>query len=300
MVGGGKGGNKALAAFSAYLRLDKGLSERSISSYLSDLTHFEKNMGSLNTCSEADVREWLSRLREAGGKTSSLHRKLSSLRAYFLFLRSTEPKHPDPTARIELPRKERTLPKTLTKNEVEALLQAPSLETSEGLRDRAALELLYATGLRVSELTALKRADIHLESHTLRTMGKGGKERIVPFGDSATRWLKRYLAEALPKLNPGFSSEYLFVGAGNQGPRALTRQEIWLQIKTYALKAKIKTRVSPHLLRHSFATHLLEGGMNLRSVQTLLGHSDISTTQIYTHVEEERLLEAHKKFHPRK
>lgn len=284
-------------AFAAYLRLDKGLSERTISSYLTDLAGFEKEATALGAAKEPDIRAWLTRLRERGVKESSIHRKLSSLRAYFQFLRISTKADQDPTAHIELPRKTRVLPKVLSKTEIEALLAAPDTDSLEGLRDRAALELLYASGLRVSELTGLRRGDIHLESLTLRTLGKGAKERIVPFGENAARWVKRYIDEAYPKLNPGFACEAMFVGKNGQ---ALTRQDVWKRIKALALKAGIKSRVSPHLLRHSFATHLLEGGMNLRSVQTLLGHSDISTTQIYTHVEEERLLEAHKKFHPRK
>lgn len=292
--------NPDFAAFAAYLRLDKGLSERTVSSYVSDLVLFEQEGIPLKSASETDLKEWLSRLRERRTKESSLHRKLASVRAFFRFLRASDPKRKDPTAHIELPRKPRALPKTLAKHQVDALLQAPDTNTPEGVRDRAVLELLYASGLRVSELTGLQRKDLDVEARTLRTLGKGGKERLVPFGESAAKWLARYLTEVYPNWNKGFQCELLFVAATSAGARPLTRQEVWKSIKFWAKKAGITTRVSPHLLRHSFATHLLEGGMNLRSVQTLLGHSDISTTQIYTHVEEERLIEGHRKFHPRK
>lgn len=292
--------NPDFAAFAAYLRLDKGLSERTVASYLSDLELLEQGGLKLKNASESELKEWLARLREKKTKESSLHRKLASVRAFFRYLRASDPKQNDPAAHIELPRKPRALPKTLAKHQVEALLAAPDTDTPEGLRDRAALELLYASGLRVSELTNLQRKDIDLDARTLRTLGKGAKERLVPFGESATKWLTRYLAEAFPNLNKGFQCEALFVQATAAGARPLTRQEVWKSIKFWAKKAGISARVSPHLLRHSFATHLLEGGMNLRSVQTLLGHSDISTTQIYTHVEEERLIEGHRKFHPRK
>lgn len=292
--------NPGFAAFAAYLRLDKGLSERTVASYVSDLTLLEQEGIQLKTANETEIRAWLARLRERDTKASSLHRKLASVRAYFRFLRASDPKLKDPTAHIELPRRPRVLPKTLAKHQIQALLEAPDLTVPEGVRDRAALELLYASGLRVSELTSLQRKDVDLEARTLRTLGKGAKERLVPFGESAAKWLGRYLAEVYPNLNKGFQCEALFVAAASGGARPLTRQEVWKSIKVWAKKAGITARVSPHLLRHSFATHLLEGGMNLRSVQTLLGHSDISTTQIYTHVEEERLIEGHRKFHPRK
>lgn len=287
-------------AFAAYLRLDLGLSEKSISSYLSDLKIIEAAARkSLTEINEEEMQkifaQWTQKI-----STSSLHRRVSSAQTFYTFLQKENPKQRNPTQKLELPKLKRALPKTITKSDLEKLFQAPDVSTLEGLRDRAILELLYATGLRVSELAHIKKSDLQIGERRLRVMGKGSKERVIPFGKNAANWLAQYHQEAYPKLNPGFSSEYFFVtGASGTQPRALTRQEIWKLIQTHAATAGIK-KISPHYLRHSFATHLLEGGMNLRSVQTLLGHSDISTTQIYTHVEETRLLEAHKKFHPRK
>lgn len=284
--------------FAAHLRLDKGLSEKSISSYLSDLKIIQLTIQKpLDRISETDVQTTFAQWVDAKLAISSLHRRASALHTYFAFLQSENPKQSDPTLKLELPKLKRALPKILSRSDLEKLFLAPDITTEEGLRDRAIIELLYATGLRVSEIANIKKSDIQIGERRLRVMGKGSKERVLPFGKNAANWLKNYLEEAYPKLNPGFSSEFFFVTGKN--PRALNRQEIWKLIQTYAQKAGIK-KISPHFLRHSFATHLLEGGMNLRSVQTLLGHSDISTTQIYTHVEETRLLEAHKKFHPRK
>lgn len=287
-----------MEAFAAYLRLDKGLSEKTISSYLSDLKIIQAELKiPLQEVSEMQLQESFAAWKKAALANSSLHRRASSLHLFFSFLKSSNPNQLDPTLKLELPKVRRALPKTMNKQELEKLLEAPDLSTLEGRRDRTLLELLYATGLRVSELAQLKKSEIRISEQRLRVMGKGNKERVLPFGKNAEAWLKNYFEEVYPKLNPGFASEYFFVTGKN--PRALTRQEIWQLIQVHAKKAGIK-KISPHYLRHSFATHLLEGGMNLRSVQTLLGHADISTTQIYTHVEEKRLLEAHKKFHPRK
>ena len=215
----------------------------------------------------------------------------------FRSLRLENPEQKDPTARLELAGQKRRLPKTLGRNVMSRILERPDVATLTGLRDRALLELLYACGLRVSEAAAMKRSQLQLEGRIVRVFGKGSKERLVPMGDSAAAWLARYLAESYPKLNPGFAAEGLFV---DERSRSLTRQEIWRLVRDYAKMAGVKNAVSPHMFPHSFATHLLEGGMNLRSVQALLGHSDIATTQAYTHVEEARLVEAHRKFHPRK
>jgi integrase/recombinase XerD len=288
----------SLDAFAAYLRLDKGLSPQSISSYCSDLeslsTTLKKDLVRVNN---ADVATYFHALQDSQLELSSLHRKLSALRAYYSYLAREGLATQDPSANIELPKKKRSLPKLLSREQINALLTAPDTNTPIGIRDRALLELMYASGLRVSEAAHLPRTQLRLEEKTLRVLGKGGKERLLPFGESAAAWLTLYVRDIYPKLNPGFANSALFVGAEGS---ALTRQLVWKWIKQYALKAGIAARVTPHLLRHSFATHLLEGGMNLRAVQSLLGHSDISTTQIYTHVEERRLLEAHRKFHPRK
>lgn len=283
--------NASLGEFAAYLRLDKGLSEKTVASYISDLKLIDKELLSLT---ETDVENLLTQWK--GLAPSSVQRKVASLRAFFAFHQRNNLTLADPTRKLELKSARRPLPKALKQESIQKILAAPNVETSEGLRDRAWLELLYACGLRVSELVGLKPGNVQIQEARLRVMGKGSKERMIPVGKSALAWLERYLAEAYPKLNAGLASEFLFV----ERARALTRQEIWEKLKSYARAAGVKENVSPHQLRHSFATHLLEGGMNLRSVQTLLGHSDISTTQIYTQVEAARLLDAHRKFHPRK
>lgn len=291
-------------AFAAYLRLDKGLSEKTIASYVSDLRLL--CAASPNTAPESlapeFIRQQLATWRVAELKATSIQRKLSSVRAYFAFLRHQNPAqtNPDPTQDLEVASPKRRLPKTISAENIQALLGAPDLTTEEGLRDKAMLELLYASGLRASELAHVKRGDLNLDEGWLKVFGKGSKERRVPVASTAIEWLQRYARDAYPKLNRGFTSDHLFVTGTNTSARPLTRQEVWRLVKTYAAKAGLPASISPHALRHSFATHLLEGGMNLRSVQTLLGHSDISTTEIYTHVEERRLLEAHRKFHPRK
>lgn len=292
---------QSLSAFAAYLRLDRGLSERTISSYVSDLGQLASSLKKeLAEITEADMAAVLSEWRESGVTNRTLHRRFSSLRAFVAFLRETKPGQEDPTAKLELGADKPRLPKTLPVKSVRAILAAPDVATPEGLRDRALLELLYASGLRVSEAAGLKRAGLLPEQRLVKVFGKGAKERLVPVGEHALEWLARYLESAYPRLNPGFEEESLFVALDGKRPRSLSRQEIWKMVKAYARKAKVRENVTPHTFRHSFASHLLEGGMNLRSVQALLGHADISTTQIYTHVEETRLVEAHRKFHPRK
>ncbi len=289
-------------SFAAFLRLDKGLSERTIESYLSDLSLMEKETQKAPAdWQEIDIVQLISHWRASEMKQSSILRKISSVRTYFLFLQNnlTNPP-PDPTAQLEMAPHKRSLPKTISASEIESLFQMVPTDSHLGVRDRALLEILYACGLRVSELTHLQRSDLRLEERKIRVLGKGAKERLVPIGESAARWLERYLQEAYPQLNKGYGRSEIFVEpTENAGARPLTRQEVWGLVKHYAQKAGIP-KISPHYFRHSFATHLLEGGMNLRSLQILLGHQDISTTQIYTHVEESRLLEAHRKFHPRK
>lgn len=291
----------SFTAFAAYLRLDRGLSERTIASYVGDLNMLAATLKKeISELTEADMAAVLSEWRDSGVTNRTLHRRFSSLRAYISFLREAKPSQEDPTGKLELGADKPRLPRTLSLASVRAILAAPHVKEPEGLRDRALLELLYASGLRVSEAASLKRADLRAEHKWVRVLGKGNKERLVPVGESALGWLARYLEEAYPKLNPGFECDQLFVHCDGKRPRALTRQEIWKLVKAYAAKAKVRENVTPHMFRHSFASHLLEGGMNLRSVQALLGHADISTTQIYTHVEESRLVEAHRKFHPRK
>lgn len=284
--------------FAAHLRLDKGLSEKTIEAYLSDLKILTRESGKQpELLTEEDLRKALERWREQSLSSASIHRKVSTVRSLFLFLRQSNPELKDPTARLDLKARQRPLPKTLSREKILKILEGPDVKTPAGLRDRTILEMLYACGLRVSELTGLKRSDLRLEEDQILVRGKGGKERIVPVGKSARSWLERYLESAYLDLNIGLEAEEIFLAESSA--RALTRQEVWELVKKYGREAGAG-RISPHYFRHSFATHLLEGGMNLRSVQTLLGHQDISTTQIYTHVEEQRLVEAHKKFHPRK
>jgi integrase/recombinase XerD len=285
-------------AFAAYLRLDRGLSERTIESYSADLKALEQVAGCApENVTENALTKAIAEWRAAGIGTRSLHRRLSALRTFVTFLREENPSQPDPTVRLELATEKRRLPKTIPIASVQKIIEQPDTKTAIGLRDRALLEILYACGLRVSEAASLTRGQIQLETRIVRIMGKGSKERLVPIGDSASAWISRYLAEVYPKWNLGFTEDALFL---NSGAGRLTRQEIWRLVRDYARAAGVRENISPHMFRHSFATHLLEGGMNLRSVQALLGHSDISTTQVYTHVEEARLVEAHRKFHPRK
>ncbi len=278
-----------IASFAAYLRLDKGLSANSISSYVSDLELFLSitKLKSFKDATEENIDAYFTALWTQKLRTASVQRKLSSLRAFFQFRADLK----NPTRNVELPKKKRSLPKALSRQDIEKLLAAPDLSTSEGIRERIMLDLLYACGLRVSELVEIKRSQVLLDKKLLRIKGKGSKERLIPFGDETHKRLSHYLDEVYPKLNPAFQEDRLF---------PFTRQAFWLRLKGLAKEAGLKSSLSPHMLRHSFATHLLEGGMNLRSVQTLLGHSDISTTAIYTHVDELRLLKAHHKFHPRK
>ncbi|HEY8278528.1 MAG TPA: tyrosine recombinase [Bdellovibrionota bacterium] len=293
----------SFSAFAAYLRLDRGLSEHTVAAYVSDLqTIARESSADPSSLSESALAGRISAWRSKGTSTRTMHRRLSALRAFIAFLRESQPGLPDPTAKLELSVEKRRLPKTISRPDLGGILATPDTSTDEGLRDRALLELLYACGLRVSEAANLKRSQLRLPERQLRVFGKGSKERLVPMGESAAAWLDRYLAEAYPRLNPGFACEILFVtqGKGGSEARPLNRQEIWALVRHYARSAGLDANVSPHMFRHSFATHLLEGGMNLRSVQQLLGHSDISTTEVYTHVEQARLLEAHKKFHPRK
>lgn len=292
----------AITAFAAYLRLDKGLSEKTILAYVTDLELFETFLEgtSLFAVNPANVKSYMQNLKQEGLKNTSLQRKISSLRAFYQHHTRDNPTFQDPTAHLETPKREHRLPNTLSRVHIDKLLSAPDLSTPEGLRDRTMLELLYACGLRVTELVSLKPSQILMEQQCLRVSGKGSKERLIPFGDNAKNFLERYLEHAYPKLNPGFLEEKLFVQLLGKNSRSLTRQFFWKKLKLLAQEAGISQDFSPHTLRHSFATHLLEGGMNLRSLQTLLGHSDIATTQIYTHVEEERLVKAYQKFHPRK
>jgi integrase/recombinase XerD len=226
----------------------------------------------------------------------SVARWLVAVRRFFAYALGEGLVSEDPTAHLDSPRTWRSLPKVLSFQEVELLLAAPDRNAPRGLRDAAMLEVLYATGLRVSELCGLRLGDLHLDAGYLRCWGKGSKERVVPLGSEADATLQRYLAEGRPSLLAGRRTDWLFV---NSRASAISRQGFWKLVKRYGIRAGIRTPLSPHVLRHSFATHLLENGADLRSVQVMLGHADISTTQIYTHVNRERLRRLYEDFHPR-
>jgi integrase/recombinase XerD len=290
-----------LDRFSDGLWLEDGLARNTLDSYRRDLRQFGRwlQVGHGRTLLEgqrADVLAYLAYRFEHKGKASSAARLLSSLKRFYHFALRESWLHSDPTLNVDAPRQARRLPKTLTEADVEALLAAPDTATPLGLRDRAMLELLYASGLRVSELVSVSVAQLSVDMGVVRTLGKGSKERLVPVGEEALAWIRRYTGQARPALLAGRAAEALFVTGRAQ---AMSRQAFWNLIKRYALRAGIATSISPHTLRHAFATHLLNHGADLRVVQMLLGHADISTTQIYTHVARERLKALHAKHHPR-
>ena len=281
--------------------LQDGLAAASLTSYRRDLTQWaawlEKRSHALLAAQRMDVEAWLAEQFHAKAKATSIARRLSSLRRFYALQMQQATIRSDPTARVRAPKLPRRLPKNLSEDQVETLLDAPDVETVLGLRDRAMLETLYATGLRVSELTGLKIAQVSLDMGVVRVLGKGSKERLVPLGEEAITWIKRDLATARAELCTKRLSDARFVTARG-GP--LTRQGFWALLKRYAVKAGIpRASLSPHVLRHAFATHLLNHGADLRVVQLLLGHADITTTTIYTHVARERLKELHARHHPR-
>jgi integrase/recombinase XerD len=282
-----------------YLAVEKGLAKNSLSSYATDLHRLGAWLAEESTETESVQREHIVRyfqmLRKNGISARSVARALAAIRGLFRFLVAERHLKHDPTENLDGPKLWASLPKSLHAEEVEALLGAPDRATPEGLRDAAMLELLYATGLRVSELIGVRVEDVVLDAGFLRTIGKGSKERIVPFGDTARDAMVRYLEQGRPHFNRR-NDIHLFLSIRG---RPMSRQSFWMKVAKYARQAGITTRISPHVLRHSFATHLLENGADLRSVQLMLGHSDISTTQIYTHVSRARLQKLYDQFHPR-
>jgi integrase/recombinase XerD len=282
-----------------YLTVEKGLAKNSLASYATDLRRFggylaEKEVD-LEKTNRLHIVRYFQSLRHAGISARSVARALAAIRGMFRFLVAERHLEHDPTENLENPKIWTTLPKSLQATEVEALLAAPDRNKPDGLRDAAMLELLYATGLRVSELIHVKVDDLVMDAGFLRTMGKGSKERIVPFGDAAREAIVQYLEHGRAHFQKR-PDPHLFLS--NRG-RAMSRQSFWMKIVRYARQAGIKSGISPHVLRHSFATHLLENGADLRSVQMMLGHSDISTTQIYTHVSRARLQKMYDMYHPR-
>jgi integrase/recombinase XerD len=281
--------------------LERGLSRNTLMSYQSDLRHCAGWLAEHAGCALPDARRdelltYLAASVEQGVKPRTSARRLSTLRQFFQWAVRDLQLQRDPTSQIESPRLGRPLPKSLTENEVEALLLAPDVDSAEGLRDRAMLEVLYATGLRVSELVGLQPDQLGLAQGVVRVVGKGGKDRLVPLGDEAVSWVQRFLGSARAELLGGRPADALFPTRRGRG---MTRQAFWYRIKKHALAAGIRTDLSPHTVRHAFATHLVNHGADLRVVQLLLGHSSLSTTQIYTHVARERLQVLHARHHPR-
>jgi integrase/recombinase XerD len=290
--------NEFISTYTDFLKIEKRQSPNTITSYRHDINYFASYLLSkkLNDVKTDDVRSFLIFLREKGLATSTVARYLSSIKSFYRYLFIEKLILNNPIEIIDSPCPWRKLPNVLSAEEVDALIAAPDIKTSAGLRDHAMLELLYATGLRVTELISLKLSDVDLSVGYLRTLGKGSKERVVPFGDAARIAIENYILRVRPSVSQKTESTDLFL---TRRGTTMTRQGFWKILKKYITKAKISGNVSPHTLRHAFATHLLERGADLRSVQQMLGHSDISSTQIYTHILKERMREVHDRFHPR-
>ena len=294
--------SRALDRFADGLWLADGLARNTLESYRRDLRLFaawldEARGVALLAATSADLHRhlaWQVEVKHAKPRTTG--RLVSSLKRFYLFAVREGLRGDDPAADLDSPKLPRSLPKSLSEEEVEALLEAPDASTAQGLRDRAMLETLYASGLRVSELVGLKSVQVSLDMNVVRVLGKGSKERLTPLGEEAAAWIARYQREARPEILAGRKSDALFVTA-RAAP--MTRQSFWSIVKRLAARAGIRRPISPHTLRHAFATHLINHGADLRVVQLLLGHADISTTQIYTHVARERLKALHRKHHPR-
>jgi integrase/recombinase XerD len=293
----------SIDAFIDALWLEDGLSKNTLGAYRQDLTLFARWLMErgrmLDDTTEGDLSAYFS-ARHKATKATSANRRLTVFKRYFRWALRERFTKADPTLKLQPARQALRVPKTLTEPQVEALLAAPDADTPLGMRDRTMLELMYASGLRVSELVTLKTLNVSLSENVLRVFGKGGKERLIPFGEVASDWVRRYLASTRPSLLEGRQTDDLFVT--NRGPKAgtaMSRVMFWMIVKKYALMAGIHSPMSPHTLRHAFATHLLNHGADLRAVQMLLGHADISTTTIYTHVARERLKQIHAQHHPR-
>ena len=291
---------KIIDDFIDHLWLEDGLSKNTLNSYRFDLIIFDSWLGeqkkiTMMDVSELEIQEFLA-FKFPSSKSRSISRLLATLRRFFRYQLREKKIQKDPTLKIQTPKIPKSLPKSLSEEEVESLLDAPNLDSSSGLRDRSMLELLYACGLRVTELVDIQLTEVILSDGVIRVTGKGSKTRLVPMGEEAVDWIKKYIAEARDDILRKKTSKFLFVT--NRGG-AMTRQAFWYVIKKYAVIANINKPMSPHILRHAFATHLINHGADLRVVQMLLGHTDISTTQIYTHVARERIKKIHQEHHPR-
>ena len=285
-----------LRSFFNFLIIEKGLSKNTVNAYETDIKGFIKwinknNKESLLNIKESSVNQYISYLFSLKLKSSSVNRKISSLKSFYLFLLKKKLIRYSPFSEVISPKQEKYLPASMSENEVEKLLNSPDASKDIEQRDKAMIEMLYATGMRISELVNLKITDIDMNRSVIKVMGKGSKERLIPFGESASEALFNYL-----KTRKDSSSKEVFIS--NRG-RKITRVAFWQRIKVYLLRENLKISISPHTLRHAFATHLLNRGADLRSVQLLLGHSDLSTTQIYTHIAKQRLGDVLKKHHPR-
>lgn len=297
----GAPGDGLIDAFADALWLEEGLSPNTLQAYRRDLLqlHTFLNGEALIACNEAQLQQFFAARHDAT-KASTANRRLTVFKRFFRWALRQNLLSTDPTLKLQSAKQALRVPKTLSEAQVEALLDAPDVHTAIGLRDRAMLELLYASGLRVSELVGLQVFALGLNDNVVRVMGKGSKERLVPYGEVASQWLRAYLGEARSTLLAGRQTDALFVTTkGAQAGGAMSRVMFWMIIKKYAVLAGITAPLSPHTLRHAFATHLLNHGADLRAVQLLLGHADISTTTIYTHLARERLAQLHAQHHPR-
>ncbi len=294
--------NAALRNYLHFLQLEKNSSANTVDSYRRDLERFLSFLGDAGISSPGDAREenvsrFVKLLGELGLSPRSVSRNVTAIKMFYRFLVAEREVVVDPTQNLDLPKLSRTLPDVLNPDEIEAILRQPDVADPLGIRDRAILETLYATGIRVSELVTLKQSNVFHDDRFIRVMGKGSKERIVPIGRSALEWIGRYQTRTRAGLTRARgASDVLFLNARGT---PISRMAVWTIVRSYTLKSGIGKQVHPHTFRHSFATHLLEGGADLRSVQEMLGHADISTTQIYTHVDREYLREVHKTYHPR-
>ncbi len=294
--------DRQLGRYLDFLRLEKSLSKHSVASYSFDFAKYRAfliahGVTDAAAVTDAQVQQFITSLHRRGLSARSSARALSAIRGFHRFLLGEGLAQDDPTQIIDSPKRTRPLPEVLSIAEIDAILQQPDVTHRLGIRDRAILETLYATGVRVSELVNLHQADVLFEEELVRVFGKGSKERLVPIGGSARKWIREYQKNTRVHLRKtGRSQDALFL---NTRGTKLTRMSVWKMIVTYARRAGITKEVHPHTFRHSFATHLLEGGADLRAVQEMLGHADISTTQIYTHIDREYLKEVHRTFHPR-
>jgi integrase/recombinase XerD len=287
--------------FLSYLTVERGLARNTIDSYRKDLLCYWdylhlRRIESLSKTDKEVITDFMSSQKDKGLSSNSIARRLAAIKSFYRFLVRERILKSDPTNLMETPKLWKKIPETLSVEEVEKLIMQPDVRNRTGIRDRAILDILYSTGMRVSEAVGLKLDSVNFDIGFVRCIGKGNKERIVPLGKQARLILKKYLEVARPEFLKKKTSDSLFL---NRSGGKISRQSLWKIIKKYARTARIKKPICPHILRHSFATHLLEGGADLRSVQEMLGHSDISTTQIYTHINKDRLRAIHKMFHPR-